>query len=251
MEIAQMFESTIDYPGKFGPILFVPGCNLKCGFCHNKELASSKLKSIDKEKILQQLKTKSKAGWYDGVCISGGEATLYDDLPEFTEKIKGYGLCIKLDTNGTNPNMLEKLLSEDLIDYVAMDIKSRKELYPILTDSKKDYIPQIEKSMKILTSSGIDYEFRTTVVPVFYDETNVMWGDIKDYENMAKWIIETTRKSNHKLYLQKFVARGKNEMFDEKFSKENLPDNFHETPDSVLNGILELIKDYLPNCEIR
>lgn len=248
-------ESTIDYPGKYGPVVFTAGCNFNCGFCHNPELASGKANLIDDEKLeifLKNLKIKVRTGWYSGICISGGEPTIQEDLPEFIRKIKQEGLFVKLDTNGGKIEILEQLLKENLVDYVAMDIKGPKELYPILTKNNSFYTPiNVARNMALLSSSKVDYEFRTTVVPFFKNGNGASWISPGVYGEMAKWIVNSTEKNNHKHYLQKFVARGKEEMMDERYAKENLAQEFQETPIKILENIRDSIRRYIPNCEIR
>ncbi|PIU62016.1 anaerobic ribonucleoside-triphosphate reductase activating protein, partial [archaeon CG07_land_8_20_14_0_80_38_8] len=122
--IKGMVESSfIDYPGKIALVVFTAGCNFHCHYCHNPELVNPTPPFISEEKIL--LKLEKKREWLDAVVISGGEPTLHPDLPEFIKKIKDEtGLLVKLDTNGSNPEMLKKLINEKLIDYVAMDVKA-------------------------------------------------------------------------------------------------------------------------------
>ena len=119
--------SLIDYPEKLAAIIFTQGCNFKCPYCHNPELNAAQGNPFDKRMILEFLKTR--VGKLDGVVITGGEPTLHKNLPDFIAKIKGLGFCVKLDTNGTNPEMLKRLLDEKLIDYVAMDIKAPIQKY--------------------------------------------------------------------------------------------------------------------------
>ncbi|HOE15201.1 MAG TPA: anaerobic ribonucleoside-triphosphate reductase activating protein [Candidatus Paceibacterota bacterium] len=160
--------SLIDYPGKICAIAFTIGCNFRCAFCHNKELVLPELIAkqpiITEDDILTFLKTR--IGKLEALCITGGEPSLYDDLDKFLQKIKQLGLLIKLDTNGTNPTILSKILDAKLVDYIAMDIKA-----PLTT---QDYnkitgvqvnLDNIKKSIELIKTKLSDYEFRTTVEP--------------------------------------------------------------------------------------
>jgi len=238
-------EGAIDYPGKYGPTIFLGGCNFRCGFCHNPSLMGDFEAKVNEEELLKKLKSKSRAGWYNGVCISGGEPTLQNDLPEFARKLKDLGLSVKIDTNGSNPKMLENLLG--IVDYVAMDIKGPREKYSEISGVDVN-LAYIEKSIETIMRFP-NYEFRTTITPII--ENKPRWITPEEAEKMAKWIVNLTSSNGHKYYLQKFIARDKNEMLHEKFSKENLPEDFKETPDTVLNSLMSSARKYLPKCETR
>lgn len=155
--------SLVDYPHHTAVALFTIGCNMRCGYCHNPELVLPEryADAIPEEDILFFL--ESRAGRVEGVVISGGEPTMHDDLPDFIRRVKSLGFLIKLDTNGTNPNMVKALLEEGLLDFIAMDIKASMERYqevvarPIDTDA-------ILATIRLIKASGIDHEFRTTLV---------------------------------------------------------------------------------------
>lgn len=159
--------SLVEWPGKICAIIFTGGCNFRCPFCHNPELVTELAETPaypweEIEKFLDK-----KVGWVDGIEITGGEPTLQPDLPKVAEIIKGKGFLLSVATNGTNPEMLEELLSKKLIDRIQMDIKNSLEKYPISTDVK-DFDPiasKIKKSIEILKNSDIEYGFRTTIVP--------------------------------------------------------------------------------------
>jgi len=157
----------IDFPPYTSCILFIAGCNFKCPYCHNAELVEGykETPDMDEEKVMAFLETRKE--WLDAVVITGGEPTLYPELKELIKKIKEKGFMVKLDTNGTMPENLKKLLP--LIDYVAMDIKAPLEKYHIPTrvdvNTKK-----IQESIELLKNGKIDYEFRTTVLPEFFSE---------------------------------------------------------------------------------
>lgn len=168
MNISSLQKTTfIDYPGKIACTIFTYGCNFRCGFCHNPELIElnkineHRANFIDQNSFLEFL--KQRQGKLEGVCITGGEPTLQTDLKEFITKIKDLDYVVKLDTNGSNPILLKGLLDNNLLDYVAMDIKSSPENYSDLTGIKLN-IKQIEESKNLLLDSNIQVEFRTTVI---------------------------------------------------------------------------------------
>jgi len=207
----------IDYPGKIAATVFTVGCNFSCAFCHNPELVDPekiKKQPIISEKEFFEFLTNRK-GMLEGVCITGGEPTLHKDLPEFIKKIKKLGFSIKLDTNGSNPEMLKKLIDNNLIDYLAMDIKGPLQ------------IPK--KSVELIKNSGIDYEFRTTVVPILHTKEDII--------QIAKEISPAK-----KFFLQQFRP-GKN--LDKKFEKEK-PYSKKE-----LDEFCEVIKSYFDFCGVR
>ena len=156
--------SLIDYPGKIAAVLFTSGCNFRCPYCQNSELVlhPESLPEIDPAEIFQFL--TRRRGLIDGVVITGGEPTLQKGLDDFMRKLKELGLAIKLDTNGYRPQVLRDLLERDLLDYVAMDIKASPAKYPLAAGVPID-VQRIEKSVRLILSSGIAHEFRTTVVP--------------------------------------------------------------------------------------
>lgn len=154
-------NSLIDYPGKIVSTVFTSGCNLRCPFCHNPDLVPMHSKTKVSEKELFTYFEKYK-NMLDGVCVTGGEPTLQKGLLDFVMKVKALGLKVKLDTNGTKPDVIEKLIP--LVDYIAMDIKSSKKGY-IKMGVSKEVLNFILKSISIIMSSGIKYEFRSTAVP--------------------------------------------------------------------------------------
>lgn len=170
--------SLIDYPHMLSAVLFTIGCNFRCPFCHNPTLVIPEkyAQSIDVDGIFKFLEERKK--YINGVVITGGEPTLYPDLPEFIKKIKGMGYAVKLDTNGSNPEMLERLIDEKLVDYVAMDIKAPLERYSELTNTDVD-IEKIKKSIEILKKSKVKYEFRTTVAPnLTFEDIEKICGEV-------------------------------------------------------------------------
>lgn len=171
--------SLVDYPGKVAAAIFVHGCNFKCGYCHNPDLLKSECSySTTEEEVLDYLTRRKHV--LDGVVISGGEPTLYPDLPDFTAKIKATGLDVKLDTNGADPVMLETMLKGHLLDYVAIDIKTSPSKYHLVTD-KPDVENAFLASVRLAMLSTVPYEFRTTCMPGLVEEQ-----DIKEIADIVK-----------------------------------------------------------------
>lgn len=162
-------QSLIDYPGKIAAVIFTQGCNFRCGYCHNPQLVLPEqfTAPIPEKEVMRSLQHMQY--WLDAVVISGGEPTIHAALPGFIREIKKLGFLVKLDTNGSNPVMLQQLLNEKLVDFVAMDIKTLPEplLYSRIT-GKKDMdmvLGLLRSSIQIIRQSGIGFEFRTTVIP--------------------------------------------------------------------------------------
>jgi len=170
----------LDYPGHIGAILFLGGCNFRCPFCQNAGLVLHPEQEpwVPEEEVFSCL--KKRRGVLEGICISGGEPTLYNDLPQLVRQIKNLGYKVKIDTNGTNPAMLRHLHAEGLIDYIAMDIKSSKKNYGCASGINTFHLTPIEESVDFLMHSGIDYEFRTTVVQELHRDS--------DFEDIAIWL---------------------------------------------------------------
>ena len=186
MNISGIIKSSfIDYPGKICTVVFLAGCNFRCGYCHNPELVKDKniFPVISINEFISFLNRRKK--FLDAVCISGGEPTLHPDLPHLIKKIKDMGFEIKLDTNGTNPQMLKSLIEEGLLDYVAMDIKGPLDRYAAIVRHSVD-LAAVRESAGVLIQetkkSGLNCEFRTTVCRELLTET-----DLGGFEN--SWII--------------------------------------------------------------
>lgn len=184
--------SLLDYEDKVSVVLFSQACNFRCPFCHNGESVLNAQNELDFDEILAYLKTRT--GLVDAVVFSGGEPTLEPDLEVKIKSVKSLGFLIKLDTNGTNPVLLEKLIDEGLIDYVAMDIKNSPSLYAKTSGVTNINLDNIRKSISIIMKKAPDYEFRTTLVKEFHEHI--------DYDAFFELI-----KGAKKLYLQKFVDR--------------------------------------------
>jgi len=197
----------IDYPGRIAATVFLAGCNFRCPFCHNPEL-------VFPDQISQGiLKEKDFFVWLDGrqgkiegICITGGEPTLQKDLILFLRKIKKRGYLIKLDTNGSRPDVLQQAFQEKLLDFVAMDIKNSLEKYSLTVGVKVD-IERIKLSMGLIRNSGVDYEFRTTVAPRLHTR--------QDLVAIGRWL-----KGSKKYVLQKYDFQGK--ILSEKYRQTAL-----------------------------
>lgn len=187
------FQKTtlLDFPGKVAATIFTPGCNFRCPYCQNGDILvpGEDIEPFTEEEVLTTL--EKRKGVLDGVCITGGECTLQKDLPVFIRKVRALGLLVKLDTNGTNPSMLKSLLEENLIDYVAIDIKQCKEKYNTIACMNNFKLEDIEESVSMLINGNIDYEFRTTVA------NNLM--STEDFEKIGQWI-----KGAKAYYLQQY-----------------------------------------------
>jgi len=159
----------VDYPAHTACLIFTQGCNFRCPFCHNRDLVEGFISKaeIDEDEIFKYL--DKRKGLIDGVCISGGEPLLQKDIAIFMKLIKDKGYKIKLDTNGSKPEILKKLIEENLVDYVAMDVKNSFDNYGKTSGVKNLDISNIKQSIEILKESNIDYEFRTTVVKELHD----------------------------------------------------------------------------------
>lgn len=220
-------SSLIDYPGKISAIIFTQGCNFKCPYCHNPELGGKcNFTPYESSAIFGFL--KSRVGKLDGVVITGGEPTIQKDLPDFIQKIKDIGFSVKLDTNGTNPEMLKKLIDENLVDYIAMDIKAPIEKYSQIAHTNAN-TDDILKSIKLLKNSNIDYEFRTTVV-----KSQLLPGD---FEEIGKII-----KGCKKYYLQRFIPT---KTIDKSFLEQTT------YLDEEFVPILKNLRKYIQQVELR
>ena len=187
--------SLVDYDGLVASTVFTGGCNFLCPFCHNSPLVIDfkSLPTIPEEEVLSYL--SKRKGIVDGVCVSGGEPTLQKDLPIFIEKIKNLGYKVKLDTNGTHPDVIKELNESGLVDYFAMDIKNDRASYAKIIGFDKYDTTKVEKSVDYFLSGNADYEFRTTLINEYHKEENVA--------QIGKWI-----KGANKYFLQKFKDSG-------------------------------------------
>lgn len=219
--------SLVDYDGKVCCTLFTAGCNFKCGFCHNGPLVIGvdKLSPLNEDEVLSYIESRKKL--LDAVCVSGGEPTLYPDLPKFLEKIKKFGLDIKLDTNGTNPQMIKTLKDNALIDYFAMDIKNDKENYGKIIGTYGYDTKKIEKSVDFLISTNQNYEFRTTLIKEFHSLDNMI--------AIGKWI-----KGAIKYRLQQF-----------KETEGCIDKGLSAIDENTAKSFVSALKEFVPNTELR
>lgn len=169
-------QSTIDYPGKLACVLFTQGCNFRCWYCHNfwlvKPIPNENLLPMDS--VLEFL--NERRHWLDGVVISGGEPTIHKNLPCLLRLVRSLGYCVKLDTNGSNPEMLELILAYNLVDFIAMDIKT----VPVMGEYSKvigipdgRIVSKVMYSIRIIKESGVDFQFRTTWLPGIHDSGKI------------------------------------------------------------------------------
>jgi len=221
--------SLIDYPGRVAATVFTVGCNFSCPFCHNPELVkvgSDRLQMyLPEEDFFEFL--EQRQGLIEGICISGGEPTIHQDLPAFLEKIKSAGFLVKLDTNGTWPSVLKDLVSKKLVDYVAMDIKAPLERYHEIINAEVD-LEKIHESVQLVRALP-DYEFRTTVIPDFHKK--------EDFLSIARWLDGAKR-----YYIQQFKPEN---ALDPAFAK------MRPYEDQILAEFCQVIKPYFEICEVR
>ncbi|QUH24537.1 anaerobic ribonucleoside-triphosphate reductase activating protein [Serpentinicella alkaliphila] len=222
--LGQQKSSFIDYPNKISTVYFTGGCNFKCPYCHNKDLVNSIGTKFSEDEIFSFLLKRKK--FIDAVCISGGEPTLQKDLYKFISKLKSEGFFVKLDTNGYSPDILESLIKDEMLDYIAMDIKGPLYAYEKIAGVKID-VNLIKKSIDIIKGSNIDYEFRTTICREL-----ITIKDIVDIANMLK--------GSKSYFLQNFrdgdtVLYGKNCLTP--YDKEEL-----EELEAILKDYFELFR---------
>ncbi len=216
--------SFLDYPDKISTIIFTSGCNFRCGYCHNPELINSKTSKYSTEEIIQFLKTRT--GKIDGVVITGGEPCIHKDLINFIIKIKELGFLVKLDSNGSYPDVIEKCIP--YIDYIAMDIKAPLYKYQTVINSPVN-IDNIQKSITLIMKSNLDYEFRTTVLKSMLN--------IEDFKAIGNLI-----SGAKKYYLQKFVP---SKTLDKTLLKES------SYTDEEFKEIIAILQKQIQIVEIR
>jgi pyruvate formate lyase activating enzyme len=217
----------LDYPGHLAATVFFGGCNMRCPFCHNASLVTgvSTQPVISIEEILSTLSKRQTI--LEGVCITGGEPTLYPKLPSFIEQIKALGFKVKLDTNGTNPSLMKELVRNRLIDYVAMDIKNARNKYPLTSGNPQINLEAIDESISFLLSSPLDYEFRTTIVKEHHKEEDIL--------SIGEWI-----KGAEAYYLQSY-----------KDSGDILRPGLNAHDKETLNHFVTLLSPYVKNVSLR
>ena len=223
----------LDYPGRLACTVFLGGCNFRCPWCHNGPLVltdgTSVLMSVGE--LLGFL--ESRKGRLQGVCISGGEPTLYPTLPRLIREIRSLGFEVKLDTNGTNPEMLRSLIDEGLVSYVAMDIKNSIEKYPATVGlascegNSLSVIEGVKKSAELLMEGRVDFEFRTTLMQELHTA--------EDMDAIGRWLA-----GGEKYFLQTYRDEG-----------DLLVGGFTPFTAEQTRGLLKRIREYILNAEIR
>ena len=216
----------IDFPKKLACIVFTQGCNYNCAFCQNSGLIKcEKANLIDHREIFKYL--NKRKNMLEGVVISGGEPTIQPGLIDFIKKIKSIGLMIKLDTNGSNPDVIQSLLDKKLVDYIAMDVKNVFDEYNPVVNMKKVNISKIKRSIQIIKDSGIEHEFRTTIMKNYHD--------IDKLTRICEYL-----GKNEKYYLQNFE------------DSENVIDkNLVAFTNEMLSNIQTVLKKNFPNVSVR
>lgn len=222
----------LDYPGKVSCIIFTVGCNFRCGYCHNSQFVLPReVKKFRKHNLIPEEVffkfLESRKGLLDGVVISGGEPTLQLGLLKFIGKIKELGLFVKLDTNGTNYEIVKKALNEKLVDYIAMDVKGSPSSYDKIANVKVD-MRVIEKTKDLIMSSGIDYEFRTTVLKEMHTSKEIL--DIAKFCKGAK-----------RFKLQNFRNI---KVLDDKFK------DYHGVSSTTMKMFKDIAEKYIKEVEI-
>lgn len=213
MKICGLNKTTLlDFPGKVGASLFLDGCNFRCPFCHNRSLVLSPAQepSISMDEFTAFL--KKRKGIIQGICVTGGEPTIHPELPELLNIIRSFGYAIKLDTNGTHPEMIRSLHQNGLIDMVAMDVKSSKENYSLLSGLSHPDVHAIECSVDYLMNSGISYEFRTTVIKELHHKKDFL--SIRDWLAGAKAYFLQAYKDSNSVIHPGFTSYSKEELLD-------------------------------------
>ncbi len=216
----------LDYPGKVACTVFLGGCDFRCPFCHNYELVDGSAPAVlDDEELFRFLKTRR--GLLDGVAVTGGEPCLRPDLPQLLSGIKELGYCVKLDTNGTHPALLEAILKEGLADYVAMDIKNSPEKYARTVGLRELDLRPVRQSVELLMTGKTDYEFRTTVVKEFHEEA--------DFTEIGAWI-----RGAKRYFLQCFTDR------------DSVPfGDLHAPTAEELRRYAQVVSAFVPETSIR
>ncbi len=228
MQIHGFTKTTLlDFPEHVAATVFTGGCNFRCPFCHNGDLVVSpaNFPLLSEQELLSSL--EKRRGIVTGVCVTGGEPTLQPDLADFLRRIKDLGFLVKLDTNGYLPKVLEKLIQEQLLDYIAMDIKSSKERYRLAAGIPHLDLERIKASVSLIRSCGISYEFRTTVVKELHTP--------QDLEDISRWL-----DGCRAYYLQSY-----------KESEAVLEKRFTSYSPQELEQLLKLVQKRIPHAALR
>ncbi len=217
----------LDFPGQIACTVFTAGCNMRCPFCHNAALVThiDADAYMDEEEFFSFL--KKRTGVLDGVAITGGEPTLVPDLPAFMERVRSMGFKVKLDTNGSRPEVLRAIITAGLADYVAMDIKNSKDNYGKTVGIADFSLAPVEESVDILMGSGVPFEFRTTVVDALHSPS--------DFESIGRWLA-----GPEPYFLQNFKDSG----------DLIVPGMTGKTPEEM-EECLRAVKPFIPNASLR
>lgn len=234
MKICGLQKLTLlDYPEKTACTIFTGGCNFRCPFCHNASLVveNSFEEVITQDELFAFL--NKRKGVLDGVCITGGEPLIHNDIDILMEKIKEIGYLIKLDTNGSYPDMLKNLVDRKLVDYVAMDIKNSPEKYATTCGCENIDFEKIKQSVEFLKSNEIDFEFRTTAVKGIHTEN--------DFLKIAQFL-----DGKEKYFIQNYIDSG-----DTIVSRYTKKTSFSSFSDEEINKFVNIVKPFVPNVKGR
>lgn len=241
MDISAALDITLqDFPGEVAAELFTKSCNFCCPHCHAKPVIGGSIKPVREEDFLSYCSASSS--WLTGISICGGEPTLQPDLESFLLNVRGLGLKIKVDTNGSKPEVLESLLKKQLADYVAMDIKGPINLWKNITGVNCP-AEDMKRSMLIVQHFP-RYEFRTTAAPIIRDSGEISFMTAEEIGDTAKFIALYTKNEMHSYFIQKFIPR-KNGLLEPKL------ECFNETPALLLDDMLAEAIKYLPKTQMR
>ena len=216
----------LDFPGRVACTVFFGGCDMRCPFCHNAELLDGSAPPImDERELLAFL--KKRQGLLDGVAFTGGEPLLQKELPDLAKQIRELGYPVKLDTNGTHPDKLYRMIRNGLVQYVAMDIKNSPERYAETAGLDQLDLEPIRSSVSLLLEGNVDYEFRTTTVAELHDDAS--------FEQIGNWI-----RGAKRYYLQRFTDR------------DTVPyEGLHAPTDAQMNHWADIVRPYVPAVELR
>lgn len=243
-------ESFQDWERGLSSVAFTQGCNYRCPSCHAKELLanSEDLEFKDQQEVLKKLRRRSR--FINKLVICGGEPTLQKDLIDFIRDVKKYGIAVKLDTNGSDPETLKECLNSGLVDAVSMDVKGPRKIYGNLVGVGDNFkFENVEKSMGVVCDFP-EYEFRTTIVPI-REREGFRWFERKDISDISTWLIETTGSDKHPYFLQKFFTRDEKLIVHPNWAKGKIPAEYEETPNNIMEMLYSEAQKYLPNAKIR
>lgn len=215
----------LDFPGQVAATVFTSGCNMRCPYCQNASLVFNRAADISTEDALAFL--SKRRGLLDGVCITGGEPLIHKETADFIARVKALGFKVKLDTNGTNPAVLENLIRDGLVDYVAVDVKNCREKYAETVGTAAFDIKPVEKTVELLLSDIVDFEFRTTVVREFHTADDLL--------KLARWISGTK-----KYFLQQFRDSG-----------DLIQAGLHGFSDEEMKALGLVVSEIIPDVQIR